>query len=335
MDGKQHRLFITAVSVVPVLGLLAAMVLLWNRAFGVSDLVSLVVMYTIAGIGISTGFHRLLAHRSFKTHRPIADALAVAGTIAGQGPAIIWAAHHRRHHRMSDRDGDPHSPYLYGGRTRIAVLRGLWHAHLGWLFDEELTSDPIRYCPDLVRDRHLRWISEHFVLIMMLGLVVVPAGIGYAVSGGDPMSALTGLVWGGLVRLFLLSHLTYAVNSIGHFAGRRRFSTADESRNIGWLAIPSFGDSWHNNHHAFPRSANHGMRWYEADLSALFIKALTRTGLAWDPIRIDRDRIEARAAGLSRVGGGRHVPAQPPAPLSERRRARSAAASAADAGDIE
>ncbi|TDB90324.1 acyl-CoA desaturase [Actinomadura sp. KC216] len=332
MDGKQHRLFIIGVSVGPVAGLVVAMTLLWNRAFGLSDLVSLVVMYAVAGIGISTGFHRLLAHRSFKTHRPVRDALAVAGTVAGQGPAIIWAAHHRRHHRMSDREGDPHSPYFYGGHGRIAVLRGLWHAHLGWLLDENLSSDPIRYCPDLVRDRHLRWISEHFVLIMLLGLVA-PAGIGFAVSGGEPMAAFTGFVWGGLVRLFLLSHLTYAVNSIGHFAGRRRFSTADESRNIGWLAIPSFGDSWHNNHHAFPRSASHGFRWYEADLSALFIRLLVRTGLAWDPVRIDRDRIELRAAGLSRVGGGRHAPAQPPAPLAERRRTRAAAN--ADPGDIE
>ncbi|MGI8335637.1 acyl-CoA desaturase [Actinomadura scrupuli] len=332
MDGREHRLFILVVSITPLLGVLAAMALLWNHAFGLSDLVCLVVMYSIAGIGISTGFHRLLAHRAFKTHRPIHDALAVAGTIAGQGPAIIWAAHHRRHHRVADRDGDPHSPYFHGERGRMAVLKGLWHAHLGWLLDESLTSDPVRYCPDLVRDRHLRWISGHFIGIVLLGLLA-PAVLGFALSGGRPMGALTGFLWGGLVRLFLLSHLTYAVNSIGHFHGRRRFSTADESRNIGWLAIPSFGDSWHNNHHAFPRAANHGMRWYEADLSALFIRALARTGLAWDVVRIERDRQEARAAGLARAGGGRHAPSRPPVPLAER--PRRAEKTTVDAGDIE
>jgi stearoyl-CoA desaturase (Delta-9 desaturase) len=332
MDGSQHRLFITIVSVVPLAGVVVAMVLLWNRAFGLSDLVSLVVMYTVAGIGISAGYHRLLAHRSFQARRPVYDALAVAGTIAGQGPAIIWAAHHRRHHRTADREGDPHSPYR-GGEGRIAVLKGLWHAHLGWLFDEKLTSDPVRYCPDLVRDRHLRWISEHFVLIMVLGLVA-PAAIGFAVSGGEPVAALTGFLWGGLVRLFLLNHLTYAVNSIGHFAGRRRFSTADESRNIGWLAIPSFGDSWHNNHHAFPRAASHGMRWYEVDLSAWFIRTLAATGLVHGVVRIDPERIATRAAGLSRVGGGRHAPYQPLVPLAERRGRRMAQA-VPDAGDVE
>ncbi|ROO90820.1 stearoyl-CoA desaturase (delta-9 desaturase) [Actinocorallia herbida] len=330
MDGRQHRLFILAVSLVPLLGVAVAMVLLWNRAFGVSDVVSLVVMYAIGGIGISTGFHRMLSHRSFKSGRAVQDVLAVAGTIAGQGPAIIWAAHHRRHHRVADRDGDPHSPYAGGEGSRRAILKGLWHAHLGWLFDEELTSDPVRYCPDLVRDRHLRWISEHFVGIVVAGLAA-PALIGFAVSGGEPMAALTGFVWGGLVRLFLLSHFTYAVNSLGHFHGRRRFSTPDESRNIGWLAVPSFGDSWHNNHHAFPRAAGHGMRWYEIDPSAWLIKGLAALGLVWDVIEIDKDRQDQRAAGLARIGGGRHARNEPPVPLAEMpRRGRRPAADAAD-----
>ncbi|WP_433227520.1 acyl-CoA desaturase [Actinomadura formosensis] len=332
MNGKEHRLFIVAASVVPLLGTVAAMAMLWNRAFGVTDLVVLVVMYTIAGLGISTGFHRLLAHRSFRTYRPIYDALAVAGSIAAQGPAIIWAAHHRRHHRFADRDGDPHSPYHGGRQTRLAVLQGLWHAHLGWLLDEKLTSEPIRYCPDLVRDRHLRWISEHFVALVLTGLAA-PALLGYLLSGGRPMAAATGFLWGGLVRIFLLNHTTYAVNSIGHAYGRRRFSTADESRNLGWLALPTFGDSFHNNHHAFPRSASHGMRWYEIDLSALFVRALAAAGLAWDVIHVDRERQAARAAGLARVGGGRGVPHAPPAPLGESRRGK--AAQVADAGDIE
>ncbi|QXJ21431.1 acyl-CoA desaturase [Actinomadura graeca] len=331
MNGREHRLFIVTASVVPLVGTAAAMVLLWNRVFGPGDLVALAVMYTVAGIGISTGYHRLLAHRSFRTYRPVHDALAVAGTIAGQGPAITWVAHHRRHHRVADRDGDPHSPYFQGERTRTAVLRGLWHAHLGWLLDERLTSDPVRYCPDLVRDRHLRWISRHFVSLLLAGLAA-PAVLGFLLTGG-PAGAATGFVWGGLVRLFLLNHTTYAVNSIGHVYGRRRFSTADESRNIGWLAIPTFGDSFHNNHHAFPRAAGHGMRWYEADLSGLFILALARANLAWDVITIDRARQDARAAGLVRAGSGRHAPLTPPVPLAERPRSREP--DPGDAGDIE
>jgi stearoyl-CoA desaturase (delta-9 desaturase) len=330
MNGKEHRLFILAASVVPLLGVVAAMVLLWNHAFGPSDLICLVVMYVIAGLGISVGFHRLLAHRAFRPVQPVCDALAIAGTIAGQGPAIIWAAHHRRHHRFADRDGDPHSPYFNGGRGRAAVLRGLWHAHLGWLFDRELTSDPLRYCPDLLRDRHLRWISKHFIAIVVAGLLA-PAVLGFALTG-RPAAALTGFVWGGLVRLFLLSHLTYGVNSVGHFYGRRRFSTPDESRNLAWLAIPSFGDSWHNNHHAFPRSAAHGLRWYEVDPGAWLIALLARSGLATDVIRIDRARQEQRAAGLSRVPGGRHAPSVPQAPLADRRRT---GVTATDAADIE
>jgi stearoyl-CoA desaturase (delta-9 desaturase) len=318
MDGRQHRLFILTASVLPLFGVAAAIIFfLWQHVVGVSDLIALGVMYVIGALGISVGFHRLLAHRSFQTYRPIYDALAIAGTMAGQGPPIIWAAHHRRHHRLADKDGDPHSPYLDGEPGRLAVIKGLWHAHLGWLFDEELTSDPMRYCPDLVRDRHLRWISEHFIAIVIGGLLL-PAALGYLLTG-TLVGALTGFVWGGLVRLFVLNHVTYAVNSIGHYYGRRRFSTPDESRNVAWLAIPSFGEAWHNNHHAFPKSASHGLRWHEPDLSAIFIHTLRRGRLAWDVITISPDRQAAKEAGLSRVGTGRMAPAAPLPPLAERR----------------
>ncbi|MCD0448227.1 fatty acid desaturase [Actinocorallia sp. API 0066] len=315
MDGKEHKLFIIAASVIPLLGVVAVMVLLWNRVFGWSDLVVLAVMYTIAGLGVSIGYHRMLAHRAFRTHRWIYDAFAVAGTMAAQGPAIIWTAHHRRHHRVADKDGDPHSPY-HGGTGRLALVRGLWHAHLGWLMDEKLTSDPLRYCPDLARDRHLRWISRHFVAIVVAGMLL-PAALGFALTG-SALGALTGFLWGGLARIFILNHITYAINSVGHVYGRRRFSTPDESRNVAWLSLASFGESWHNNHHAFPRSASHGMRWYEPDVSALVIGTLRRVGLAWDVITIDRARQEARAEGLARAGGGRHAAHQPAAPMAER-----------------
>ncbi|MBO0879807.1 MAG: fatty acid desaturase [Mycobacterium sp.] len=334
MNGHEHRLFILIASLAPLVGVAGAIALLWNQVVSLSDLIALGIMYTIGALGVSVGFHRLLAHRSFKTYHWISDALAVAGTIAAQGPPIIWAAHHRRHHRLADKDGDPHSPYFNGEVGRLGVLKGLWHSHLGWLLNKDLTSDPMRYCPDLVRDRHLRWISEHFVGVVVAGQLL-PAALGYALTG-RPLGALTGFLWGGLVRVFLLNHVTYAVNSVGHFYGRRRFSTPDESRNVAWLAIPSFGEAWHNNHHAFPKSATHGMRWFEPDLSAIFIGLLHRSRLAWDVIRIPQDRQAAREAGLARVGGGRFAPGVSLPPLAERREPKtSVSAGVADVADVE
>ncbi|MCM6779024.1 acyl-CoA desaturase [Nocardia sp. CDC159] len=316
MDGRDHYGFILASSLLPFLGVLAAIVLLWNRIVGWSDLIVLAIMYSIAILGISAGYHRLLTHRSFKTSRPMKIFLATAGTIAGQGPALIWCSHHRRHHRVADKPGDPHSPYLDDEPGIRGALKGLWHSHLGWLFDKELTSDPIRYCPDLARDKDIRFISTHFIEIVIAG-IVLPGLLGLAITQ-TWQGFLTGALWGGLVRIFLANHVTYAVNSIGHYYGRRRFDTPDESRNVAWLSIPSFGEAWHNNHHAFPKAAFHGFRWWEVDLTAVFIWVCEKLGLVWDVVRIPQERIAARAAGLSQVGGGRTAAAAPPKPLAER-----------------
>jgi stearoyl-CoA desaturase (Delta-9 desaturase) len=316
MSPRKHFGFVVASSVLPLLSLVLAVVLLWNHAVGTSDLVVFAVMYVIAGIGVSTGYHRLLAHRSFKTHRAVRVALTAAGAMGGQGPPLIWAAHHRRHHRVADRPGDPHSPYLDEEPGLLGALRGLWHAHLGWLLDKGLRSDPIRYCPDLARDRDMRFISRYFIWFVVGGLGL--AGVLGFVLTASWQGFLTGVLWGGLVRLFFTNHVTYSVNSIGHYFGRRRFDTPDESRNVPWLALLSFGESWHNNHHAFPRSARHGLRWWEIDISALVIRALEAAGLAWDVVRIDRKRQEHRAAALQTIGGGRMGTSGPPRPLAER-----------------
>ncbi|MEV0525522.1 acyl-CoA desaturase [Streptomyces sp. NPDC050439] len=302
MDGKEHRWYMLAASLVPLLALGAAMVLAWNHIFGWTDVLVTVIMYVISGIGISTGYHRMLTHRSFETYKPVRVALATAGVLAGQGPPIIWAAHHRKHHRVADKEGDPHSPHLGFEPGFKGAIAGMWHAHLGWLFDEDLSSDPIRYCPDLVREKPLRWLSENFVAVVAAG-VVLPGLLAFAITGGSVQALFTGMLWGGLVRIFLINHMTYAVNSIGHYFGRRRFTTTDHSRNVAWLALPSFGEAWHNNHHAFPRSARHGMKWYEVDLSAIFIWSLEKTRLAWKVIRIDTERMTMREAGVSRVSG--------------------------------
>lgn len=315
MDGREHHTFILASAILPLLGVCAAVVLLWNEAVGPSDLVAFGVMYFIGAVGVSIGYHRLLAHRAFKTSRPIRYFFTASGAIAGQGPPLIWTAHHRRHHRVADKPGDPHSPYSDEEPGIKGALKGLWHAHLGWLMNKELTSDPVRYCPDLARDKDVRFISKHFVGFVLLGMAI-PGLIGLALTG-TLVGAATGVLWGGLVRFFVLNHITYAVNSVGHYFGRRRFAVSDESRNVSWLAIPSFGEAWHNNHHAFPRSYTHGMRWYEIDISAMVIRGMERLGLARDVIRIDRQLMDQRAESLARIGGGRQAPSAPPKPLAE------------------
>jgi stearoyl-CoA desaturase (delta-9 desaturase) len=315
MNGFRHQIFIILASLLPLLGVLGAMVLLWDTYFHPYDLIAFLVLYLIAGLGLSTGYHRLLAHRSFTASRPLRIFFASAGAIGGQGPPLIWTAHHRRHHRIADKPGDPHSPYLDQEPGTGAGLKGLWHAHLGWLFNQNLTSDPVRYCPDLARDKDIRFISRYFVWFVVGG-VVLPGLIGLAI-GHTVAAFLTAALWGGLVRIFICNHATYAVNSIGHVYGSRRFSTPDESRNNGWLAVLSFGESWHNNHHAFPRSARHGMRWYELDLSAIVIAGLEKAGLAHDVIRIDRGRQEERERAWAELGGGRFARSNPARPLAE------------------
>jgi stearoyl-CoA desaturase (delta-9 desaturase) len=317
MNGRAHRWFVLATSVLPLVGVTEAVVLLWHRMVGWSDLCALVVMYVVCVAGVSIGYHRLLAHRSFRTTPGIRLLLVVAGAMAGQGPPLTWVAHHRRHHRVADRPGDPHSPHLDFPPGPRGTAAGLWHAHLGWLFDVELASDPIRYCPDLVRDRAIRRISERFVLLVIAGLVL--GGLVGLAVGHTFGSFLTGMLWGGLVRLFLVNQVTYAVNSVGHYFGSRRFPTHDESRNVAWLSLASFGEAWHNNHHAFPRSFRHGMRWWEADVSAGVIVALEWLGLATDVIRIHPDRLAARESAF---------PADAAAPLAYRD--PSAAVSATD-----
>jgi len=302
VNRHSHFVFIVASSVLPLLGLLVAAVLLWQRAVKPSDLAALGVMYAIAGFGVTIGYHRLLAHRSFKTYRPVRILLTAAGAIAGQGPPLIWTAHHRHHHQIADKPGDPHSPHL-GDRAGLrAALGGLWHAHLGWLLDRRLRAEPMRYCPDLARDRDVRFVSKYFSWFV-LGGIVLPGVLGFVLAG-TWSGFLTGMLWGGLVRFFLTNHVTYSVNSICHYFGRRRFETPDESRNVGWLALLSLGESWHNNHHAFPRSAGHGMRWWELDISAMVIRGMERAGLAWDVIRIDHERQAHRAEALARIGNG-------------------------------
>jgi stearoyl-CoA desaturase (delta-9 desaturase) len=264
----------------PVVGLVAAIVLLWDSLVGPVELALTAVLYVLTGLGVTVGFHRLLTHRSFETTRTCRTVFAVLGSMSVQGPVMHWVADHRKHHVYTDEEGDPHSPHLHPRRGALGALAGLWHAHMGWLWAYRGRGDPQRYARDLLAQPEMRFVDRTFLLWVVLGLVI-PFLIGWAVAG-TLAGALTALLWGGLVRIFLLHHVTFAINSLCHFHGRRRFATDDESRNVFWLAPMSFGEAWHNNHHAFPTSAFHGLQRWELDPGAWVIRGLTRLGLAWN-----------------------------------------------------
>jgi stearoyl-CoA desaturase (delta-9 desaturase) len=280
--------------VVPFLATIAAIALLWNSVVSATDLIIAAVMYPLTAIGITVGFHRLLTHRSFQTGKPLEYTFAVLGSMAVQGPTIAWVADHRKHHAHTDEEGDPHSPHVAPDGSGVGnVLTGLWHAHTGWLMSTQGRADWKKYAPDLYEDRGMRLISRHFPLLVLLTLLI-PALAGFLLTG-TVLGALTGLLWGGLVRIFFVHHVTWSVNSVCHFLGTRRFETDDRSTNVFWLALPSLGESWHHNHHAFPRSAFHGLKRWEPDPSGLIIAALEKVGLARNVIRISSERQAERA----------------------------------------
>jgi stearoyl-CoA desaturase (delta-9 desaturase) len=279
--------------VVPFLATLVAIVLLWNRLVTPADLVIAMVTYLLTAVGITVGFHRLLTHRSFQTAKPLEYLFAVLGSLAVQGPTIAWVADHRKHHAHTDEEGDPHSPHVGPDGGVRGAFSGLWHAHSGWLMSTQGRADWKRYAPDLYEDRGMRWISRNFPWLV-LATLAIPALAGYLVSG-TALGALTGFLWGGLVRIFFVHHVTWSVNSVCHFLGSRRFDTDDRSTNVFWLALPSLGESWHHNHHAFPRSAKHGLKRWEPDPSALIITAMEKLGLARNVIRISPERQAERS----------------------------------------
>jgi stearoyl-CoA desaturase (delta-9 desaturase) len=283
MSRLQRNANIAAV-IIPFVAVLAAIPLLWNTLIGWTDVGIMVGIYLATAFGITIGFHRLLTHRAFETYRPIKYLFAILGSMAVQGPVIGWVADHRKHHAHTDEEGDPHSPHVGDG----SGLRGLWHAHVGWLWEHNGIADAKRYAPDMLEDPGMRFISRHFLWWVGLSLAL-PFALGYAI-GGTLQAALLAFFWGGLVRIFFVHHVTWSINSICHFFGSRRFQTEDLSTNVAWLAIPSLGEAWHHNHHAFPRAAVQGMRWWEVDISGMTIRAMEKVGLAWNVITISPER---------------------------------------------
>ena len=290
IQSRGERIVLALLIIVPFLSLVVAVPLAWGGWLGWHDVVIAVTMYAISGHGITVGFHRLFTHKSFKPSRPVRIGLAIAGTLAIQGPVVRWVADHRKHHKFSDRDGDPHSPWRYG-ESVPALLKGLAFAHMGWLFDAEQTPQR-QYAPDLLKDRDIVRISRAFPLLAAISLLLPPV-----IGGLWSMSwqgALTAFFWGSLVRVSLLHHVTWSINSICHAVGEQPFRRRDRSGNVWWLAIPSMGESWHNLHHADPTSARHGVLRGQLDSSARIIWVFEKLGWVSDVRWPVAERIEAK-----------------------------------------
>ncbi len=288
------RLIIHLVVWLPTAGVVGAVALAWSRGVDAFALVLLAAMYILTVMGVELGLHRLVSHRAFKAHPVVEAILVILGSMAAQGGALYWASTHRRHHAFSDRPGDPHSPHLHGAGRR-GRLAGMAHAHMGWLF-APVEADWLRFVPDLVKDSRLFTLHRLYFVWLLLGLSG-PALLGLLITGSW-WGALEGFLWGGLGRIFLVHHAVWGVNSLCHIFGSRPFATREQSRNLFWLALPSLGGAWHNNHHAFPRTADNRLRWWQFDFCGLVVRLLERAGLARDVQYADEAAF--RAAGKNK-----------------------------------
>jgi stearoyl-CoA desaturase (delta-9 desaturase) len=291
--GRFDQLANVVVMVVPPLALAFGAWQAWGGALRWTDLAAMAVAYTLTGIGVTVGFHRLFTHRSFRTGPVLRFTLGALGSSAIEGPLIEWVSNHRQHHRYSDDHGDPHSPHGHGTGFSGA-LRGLLHAHAGWILGGDAACYPEHYAKDLLADPVARFLDRTFALWALAGLAL-PFAFGAALTG-SLAGGLTALLWAGAVRLFLLHHATFSINSLCHFFGTQPYRTGDESRNLAWLALPTMGEAWHNNHHAFPACARHGQRRWQLDPSWWVISALARAGLAWDVVGVSPARQAAKLA---------------------------------------
>jgi stearoyl-CoA desaturase (Delta-9 desaturase) len=289
--------------IVPPLGIFSAMGLLWGIAFHWVDVIALVASYTICAFGTTIGFHRYFSHKSFQSGPGVKAVLAILGCMTIQGPLTQWVTDHRKHHAFSDREGDPHSPHAGRGERPGDTLKGFVHAHVGWMFSNLGMEQGREYGKDLYEDRLIRWIDRLYVVWVALTLGI-PFAVGYWLGGTG--LGLEALVWGGLIRVFLYQHATFAVNSICHMFGRKEYRARDESRNNWFVAFLVFGEGWHNTHHAFPSSARHGLAWWQYDLSWWMIRGLERLGLVWDVRLPTAEQIQRR-----RVATAEHPSSEP------------------------
>jgi stearoyl-CoA desaturase (delta-9 desaturase) len=277
---------------IPFAAVIAAVPMLWGRYISLTDVIIAIVMYYLTGHGVTVGFHRYFTHGSFKAKRWMRVALAVAGSMAVEGPIIRWVADHRRHHAFSDREGDPHSPWRYG-ESLAGLTKGFWHAHLGWMFEEEQTNQE-RFAPDLIADKDIALVSRSFGALTAVSLLL-PALAGGLITWSWT-GALTAFFWGSLVRVFILHHTTWSVNSICHIVGKRPFASRDKSANFWPMALLAMGENWHNLHHADPTSARHGVLRGQVDTSARIIWLFEKLGWIYDVRWPSRERLAAKMA---------------------------------------
>ncbi|QKW34057.1 fatty acid desaturase [Actinomadura sp. NAK00032] len=288
--GNAERVLIAAFTGVPFLALFAAVPLAWGRFLGWTDVALTAVFYVLSAGGITVGYHRYFTHGSFKARRGLKIFMALAGSLAVEGPVITWVADHRRHHKHSDKEFDPHSPWRFGDDWK-ALAKGLAWAHYGWLFDANRTSKK-RFAKDLLNDRDIRRIHLAFPGLVAVSFLL-PAVLGGLITMSW-MGFFTALFWAGLVRITLVHHVTWSINSICHTFGTEDFEVRDKSRNVWWLAIPSLGESWHNLHHSDPTCARHGVLKGQVDISARIIQAFEKAGWAHDVRWPNSDRLAAK-----------------------------------------
>jgi stearoyl-CoA desaturase (delta-9 desaturase) len=273
-----EKIFVLFGVVAPLIATIYAIVLLWQRYVNWLDITLMLVFYLISGLGITIGFHRMLTHKSFETSKFVKGLFLVMGCMAWEGPPIVWASTHIKHHAHSDEEDDPHSP-----------LVSLWHAHIGWMFLD--ASDTETYGTWLKKDPVVVWANRTWWIWGLVGMII-PLLIG----------GWTGLLWGGFVRVFITHHVTWSVNSICHTFGKRPFETTDASRNNWLIGLLAFGEGWHNNHHAFPRSAFHGMEWWQFDLSSWIIRMMEKAKLVWKVHRVrPQDKEKRLRQGMKRT----------------------------------
>lgn len=290
--SQLQRVVTLVVILAPLGGLIVAMALAWGWGFGWVELGLLFGMYVATGLGITVGFHRLFTHRSFETGRVLTAVLGILGSMALEGPVIRWVAFHRRHHQMSDKPGDPHSPHNHGEGV-WATLRGFVDAHMGWMLRSP-DAGLSRYATDLRQSRLVRVISALFPVWVLVSMLL-PAAMGGLITMSW-RGVLLGFLWGGLVRVLVVHHVTWSVNSVCHLWGTRPFRSHDESRNNPIVGVLAFGEGWHNNHHAFPTSARHGLRWWEFDSSYVIIWVMSKLGLVWNVRVPSPERMLAKRA---------------------------------------
>ena len=296
LDAKRaalQRRLVLVVTVVPFAGFIWAVVSFWGHGLSAVDAGIALAFYLWTGFGVTVGFHRYFTHRAFETNGFVRATLAIAGSMAVQGPIIKWVADHRRHHAFSDREGDPHSPHLEDGPGVRGVVKGLWHAHMGWFFSEEQTSAR-RWAPDLLKDDTIKRIDRLFPLWVVLTFALPPV-VGLALTQSVE-GALTAALWGSLVRIFMLHHVTWSINSICHFYGKRPFESDDFSTNNWVLSVVSLGESWHNNHHAFPSAAVHGIGKAQIDPTGFLIGLLEKLGIAHRVKRVTTKQLANKEA---------------------------------------